>query len=238
MRGGWVIDVDIKSFFDNLDHEKLRNILRQRVVDGVVVRLIGKWLHAGVVEDGVVSRSDSGTPQGGVISPLLANIYLHEVIDKWWAEQVRPRMRGRAEMVRYADDMVMVFKERRDAERVFVVLAKRLARFGLELHPDKTRLLRFEPPGPNGPGDGGGRSGSFDFLGFNHHWGRSRRGRWLPQRTTSKSRFSRACRTIGQWLRKVRHFPLPKQASMLGAKLRGHFSYYGIPGNAGPCVPT
>ena len=233
MRGGWVIDVDIKSFFDNLDHEKLRNILRQRVVDGVVVRLIGKWLHAGVLEDSVVSRSKSGTPQGGVISPLLANIYLHEVIDKWWAEEVRPRMRGRAEMVRYADDMVMVFKERRDAERVFVVLAKRLARFGLELHPDKTRLLRFEPPGPVGPSDGGGRPESFNFLGFNHHWGRSRRGRWLPQRTTSKSRFSRACRTIGQWLRKVRHFPLPKQASMLGAKLRGHFSYYGIPGNAG-----
>lgn len=233
MRGGWVLDVDIKSFFDNLDHEKLRSILRQRVVDGVVVRLIGKWLRAGVLDEGVIGHPQSGTPQGGVISPLLANVYLHEVIDTWWHKEVCPRMRGGAEMVRYADDLVMVFRERRDAERVLVALAKRLGRFGLELHPDKTKLVRFKPPMTSGPGGGDGTMPrSFDFLGFNHHWGRSLKGRWIPKRKTSKSRFSRACRAVSQWLRRVRHRPVSEQAAMLGAKLRGHFNYYGIRGNS------
>ena len=174
-RGGWVLEVDIKGFFDNLDHERLRELLRQRETDGVVVRLIGKWLNAGVLEGGVVSHPAQGTPQGGVISPLLANIYLHEVVDKWWVTDVLPRMRGRATLIRYADDFVMVFSSREDALRVQAVLPQRVARFGLTLHPEKTRLLDYRRPGG---GDGG--PGSFDFLGFTHHWGRTRRVAWPP----------------------------------------------------------
>jgi len=173
MGGGWVLDVDLKSFFDTLVHEELRVLLRQRVVDGVIVRLIGKWLRAGVLEDRTVRRSDTGCPQGGVISPLLSNIYLHEVIDKWWALDVLPRSRGGAFMVRHADDLVMVFSDRRDAIRVQEVLPKRVERFGLTLHPEKTRLVRFQRPRRDGSGP---KSESFDFLGFTHYWGRSRRG--------------------------------------------------------------
>jgi RNA-directed DNA polymerase len=230
LRGGWVLDVDIQSFFDTLDHKKLRELLRQRVVDGVVVRLIGKWLRAGVLEGGVVSRADRGTPQGGVVSPLLANIYLHEVLDRWWVEEVQPRLRGRAFLVRYADDFVLVFSERVDALRVQRVLPKRFQRFGLTLHPEKTRLVRFCRPPRNG---GGPRPESFDFLGFTHHWGRSRRGNWVVRRKTARSRFSRALRGINQWMRKARHLPYGVQAETLQAKLRGHFQYYGIRGNTG-----
>jgi len=229
MGGGWVLDVDIRSFFDTLDHEKLRDLLRLRVVDGVVVRLIGKWLRAGVLEGGVVHHPEAGSPQGGVISPLLANIYLHEVIDKWWAADVLPRLRGRAFLVRYADDLVIVFSDEQDALRVQQVLPKRVERFGLTLHPEKTRLTRFRRPRRDGDGP---KPGSFDFLGFTHYWGRSRRGRWILQRKTAKGRFSRALRALNEWMSKARHVPLAKQAMTLGQKLSGHFNYYGIRGNS------
>ena len=229
MGGGFVLDVDIKSFFDTLRHEELRNLLRQRVVDGVVVRLIGKWLRAGVLEDGAVRHSKTGCPQGGVISPLLSNIYLHEVIDRWWVRDVLPRMRGRAFMVRYADDLVMVFSDRRDADRVQEVLPQRVARFGLTLHPEKTRLVRFRRPRRDG---GGPPSGSFDFLGFTHYWSRSRRGRWVPKRKTAKGRFSRGLCDLNEWMRRVRHRPIGEQAKRLSRKLAGHFNYYGIRGNS------
>jgi len=225
--GGWVLDVDIQGFFDALDHKVLRDLLRHRVVDGVIVRLIGKWLRAGVMEDGRISRPESGSPQGGVISPLLANIYLHEVIDTWWSETVKPRMRGRAFMVRYADDFVMVFSRRQDAERVYKVLPKRTLRFGLTVHPEKTRLLRHRPRRHQSD-----ESGSFDFLGFTHFWGRSRKGRWIPKRKTAKGCLSRALRAINQVLRRVRHSPVPEQAHLLSQKLRGHYGYFGIRGNA------
>jgi group II intron reverse transcriptase/maturase len=228
MRGGWVLDVDIKSFFDTLDHEKLRDLLRQRVVDGVVTRLIGKWLHAGVLEGGVLHHVEQGTPQGGVISPLLANIYLHEVLDKWWAEVVLPRMRGRAFMVRYADDFVMVFSAKADAERVLAVLPKRFARFGLTLHPEKTRMVRFLPPNPRG----GDKSESFDFLGLTHYMGRTRRGYWAPLRKTARKRFSRTLKRLRDWMRDNRHMPVRGQAVALGRMLRGHFNYFGIRGNS------
>jgi group II intron reverse transcriptase/maturase len=229
MRGGWVLDVDIRSFFDTLDHQKLRDLLRLRVVDGVVVRLIGKWLRAGVLDSGVVCHPETGTPQGGVISPLLSNIYLHEVIDKWWVTDVLPRMRGKAFMVRYADDLVMVFSDEQDASRVQQALFKRVERFGLSLHPDKTRLVRFQRPRRGG---GGPKSGSFDFLGFTHYWGRSRRGNWTLKRKTAKGRFSRALRALNQWMKRARHVPLAKQAKTLGQKMVGHFNYYGIRGNS------
>ena len=227
MGGGWVLDVDIRSFFDTLDHQKLRDLLRQRVVDGVVVRLIGKWLRAGVLDGGVVRRSDTGTPQGGVISPLLSNIYLHEVIDKWWVEEVQPRMRGQAFMIRYADDLVMVFSDQEDALRVQQVLPKRVERFGLTLHPEKTRLVEHRRPRGNGP-----KPGSFDFLGFTHLWGRSRKGLWVLKRKTAKDRFSRALRRLNQWMKRARHVPLSKQSKTLGQKMSGHFGYFGIRGNS------
>lgn len=227
--GGWVLDVDVQSFFDSLDRKKLRDLLRQRVVDGVVVRLIGKWLHAGVLEGKVLKYSDLGTPQGGVISPLLANIYLHEVLDKWWAQEVFPRLRGEAFLVRYADDFVVVFSSREDALRVQGVLPKRFARFGLTLHPEKTRLIRFRRPSPRGDGP---KPGSFNFLGFTFHWGRSRQGHWVLKQKTAKDRLSRSLRAISRWMRRARHLPVKKQAASLGRKLRGHFNYYGIQGNS------
>lgn len=229
MGGGWVLDVDIKSFFDTLDKEKLRDLLRLRVVDGVVVRLIGKWLRAGVLEGGVIRHPDTGCPQGGVISPILSNIYLHEVIDKWWVESALPRLRGRAFMIRYADDLVVVFSDREDALRVQRALPKRVERFGLTLHPEKTRLVRFRRPRRDGDGP---KPGSFDFLGFTHYWGRSRRGRWIPKRKTAKDRFSRALGALNRWMKRARHVPLAKQSKTLGRKLAGHFNYYGIRGNS------
>lgn len=234
MGGGWVLEVDISKFFDTLDRRKLRDILRQRVTDGVVVRLVGKWLNAGVLDGGIMSHPRKGTPQGGVISPLLANIYLHEVLDTWWVRDVLPRLKGRAYLVRYADDFVIVFSDRSDARRVQDVLPRRFAKYGLTLHPDKTRLVYFrKPPRDDGPDRRGGRPGpgSFDFLGFTHYWGKSRKGRRIPKRKTAKGRFSRAIRRIHQWCRWARHQPIRDQARALGQKLRGHYQYYGITGN-------
>jgi len=235
MGGGWVLDVDIRRFFDELDGRQLQQILSQRVTDGVVRRLVGKWLNAGVMEDGRIQRSHSGTPQGGVISPLLANIYLHEALDLWFEREVRPRMRGRAFMVRYADDAVLCFEREDDARRVFDVLDKRLERFGLTLHPEKTRLVRFIRPtgkGGSGPRDRSTRPGTFDVLGFTHYWGRSRKGRWVVKRRTSRKRFSGALRQLARWCRRARHLPIREQHRMLVQKLRGHFAYFGITGNA------
>jgi RNA-directed DNA polymerase len=228
--GGWVLDVDVSKFFDTLDHEQLRDLLRKRVGDGVVVRMVGKWLNAGVLEGGIIHHADLGTPQGGVISPLLANIYLHEVLDDWWVKEVLPRLRGRAFLIRYADDFVVVFNDHSDALRVQEVLPERFARFGLTLHPTKTRLVPFrmnagddrrEPP-----------PGSFDFLGFTHYWGRSRNGSPTILRKTASPRFSRALSAVNQWLRQKRHLPVAAQAEALGEKLRGHYEYYGIRGNS------
>jgi group II intron reverse transcriptase/maturase len=234
MQGGWVLEIDIRKFFDHLDHSHLRAILRQRVRDGVLLRLIGKWLKAGVLESGGVSYPEAGSPQGGVISPLLANVYLHEVLDTWFAETVKPRLYGRATLVRYADDSVMVFEREDDAQRVLAVLAKRFARYGLTLHPEKTRLVAFERP-PRRPGQRGTRSprpGTFDFLGFTHFWRVSRRGNWVVMCKTAKDRFTRALRSVAQWCRLWRHLPLRQQWRVLTAKLRGHYAYYGIAGNS------
>lgn len=229
MNGGWVLDVDVQSFFDTLDRKKLRDLLRQRVDDGVVVRLIGKWLRAGVMEGGVLRYSELGTPQGGVVSPILANIYLHEVLDGWWVKEVLPRLKGEAYLVRYADDFVMVFSNPNDATKVHQVLPSRFERFGLALHPDKTRRVQFKRPPRSG---GGPRPGSFDFLGFTWYWGRSRKGGWVLKQKTAKGRFCRAVKKIDRWMRRVRHIPVKRQAKILGRKLLGHFNYYGIPGNS------
>jgi RNA-directed DNA polymerase len=226
--GGWVLELDIEDFFGSLDRRQLREILRQRVRDGVLLRLIGKWLRAGVLEDGVLSHPQAGTPQGGVISPLLANVYLHEVLDTWFEEVVRPRLRGAAHWIRYADDAVLVFAREDDARRVLAVLPKRLAKYGLRLSAEKTRLVCFGRPRSHGGED---RPGTFDFLGFTHSWGRSRRGRPVVQRRTARDRFGRSLRAVSRWCRANRHRPIGEQQGVLGHKLRGHYAYYGLTGN-------
>lgn len=225
--GGWVLDADVSSFFDTIDHQQLQDLLRRRVADGVVVRLIGKWLNAGVMVDDRVTRPDVGTPQGGVISPLLANIYLHEVLDRWWFEEVVPQLRGRASLIRYADDFLLLFERRDDAERVHRVLPRRLGRFGLTLHPEKTRLVPFRRP----KGGGGPKPGTFDFVGFTVHWGRSRAGGHVVKTRTASSRLNRAITAAYAWMKRHMHDPIPYQAAALGRALRGHDEYYGRPGN-------
>jgi RNA-directed DNA polymerase len=232
MGGGWVLEADIESFFDSVDRKRLQQVLLQRVSDGVLRRLVGKWLNAGVMEEGCVYRPETGTPQGGVISPLLANIYLHEVLDKWFYEQVRPRLHGQAYLVRYADDFVMLFEHEDDARRVLDVLPKRFEKYGLRLHPEKTRLVEFRRPPDDPSGSHGGTTGSFDLLGFTHFWSRSRRGSWVVKRKTAQSRFSRALRCIAQWCRTHRHEPVSEQHRALTQKMRGHYGYYGIVGNS------
>jgi len=233
--GGWVLEVDISKFFDTLDHGHLRQFVQHRVRDGVLLRLIGKWLNAGVMEAGQLSYPESGSPQGGVISPLLANIYLHYVLDEWFEQEVQPRLAGRAYLIRYADDFVIGFTNEKDAHRVKEVLPKRFGRYGLQIHPEKTRLVRFTKPNNGQPIDRGRPSGkpeSFDLLGFTHHWGRSLRGNWVVKRKTSTSRLSRGLRAINQWCRNHRHDPLVEQQRALSQKLRGHYAYYGITGNS------
>ena len=228
LRGGWVLEVDVRKFFDTLDHQRLREIVAQRVGDGVVLRLIGKWLQAGVMENGQLSWPDAGTPQGGVISPLLANVFLHAVLDEWFEKTVKPRLRGRAFLVRFADDFVIGLASEEDARRVFGVLPLRFEKFGLSVHPEKTRLLPFWPP-RRGPDS----SGSFSFLGFTHFWSRSiKSGSWVIKRKTAKDRFSRALQRIRLWCKDNRHLKVRQQHALLSAKLRGHFGYYGITGNS------
>lgn len=233
MGGGWVLEADIESFFDSVDHGLLREVLHQRVSDGVLLRLIGKWLKAGVMEEGCVHHPEAGTPQGGVISPLLANIFLHEVLDVWFAEQVKPRLHGRAHLVRYADDFVMVFETEGDARRVLEVLPKRFCKYGLRLHPEKTRLVRFGRPPRDSRPSGGDDEGpeTFDLLGFTLYWDRSLKGNWVVKLRTSQSRFSRALRRAAAWCRSNRHLPVPQQHRILGQKLIGHDAYYGVVGN-------
>jgi RNA-directed DNA polymerase len=201
----------------------------------VLLRLIGKWLNAGVLEAGNLTFPDTGTPQGGVVSPLLANVYLHYVLDVWFEREVKPRLKGRAFLIRYADDFVMVFTHEEDARRVLEVLPKRFGKYGLTLHPDKTRLVPFQrPPQQDTAGDSSGKvePGTFDLLGFTHFWGRSRRGFWVVKRKTAQGRLSRALTMIAQWCRLNRHQPIPEQHQTLSQKLRGHFAYFGITGNS------
>ena len=226
MGGCWLIDADIKGYFNSVAHKELKEMLNQRVGDGVIRRLISKWLHAGVWEAGRVSYPEKGTPQGGVASPLLSNIYLHEVLDKWFEEQIKPLLEDDAFMVRYCDDFVMGFKSKGDAERVLAVLWKRMAKYGLELHAEKTRLVDFRPS------EKGGESSRFDFLGFTHIWRESRKGKPYVGRATSKSRFARGVKKIGEYLRKSITQPLTEQIKGLGIRLKGHYNYYGMRGNS------
>jgi group II intron reverse transcriptase/maturase len=222
----WILDVDLRKFFDTLDHRCMRDLLSVRVRDGLVQRLVAKWLKAGVLEAGNITYPQSGTPQGGVISPLLSNIYLHEVLDKWFVEQVKPRLDGYGYMVRFADDFVMGFDNERDARRVLETLHKRFAKYGLKIHPDKTRLVRFERPNDKGP-----KPETFNFLGFTHYWGRTRRGGYAVKRKTMSTRLTRSLKKIYEWCSEHRHDPLREQYAALCVKVRGHYNYYGIIGN-------
>ena len=237
MGGCWLLEVDIRKFFDTLDHAHLRTLLRQRVRDGVLLRLIDKWLNAGVLEGVTLTHPEAGTPQGGVISPLLANVYLHYVLDVWFAQEVQPRLQGRAFLVRYADDFVMGFACERDARRVLEVLPKRFGKYGLTIHPDKTRLLPFERPDKRVSQAGSQETPppeSFDFLGLTHYWSRSlKKGTWVVKRKTAGSRVRRFLRTIADYCRLNRHEKIGVQYHGLWPKLQGYFQYFGILGNVG-----
>jgi RNA-directed DNA polymerase len=228
----WILEVDIRKYFDTVKKPWLRTFLDRRVRDGVIRRLIDKWLAAGVWEKGQLSYPEEGVPQGGVISPLLSNVYLHEVLDCWFVEEVLPRMKGRVFLVRFADDFILGFEKKEDAEKVYRVLFKRFEKYGLSLHPEKTRLVPFARPKATTDDTGRGpKPGTFDFLGFTHHWGKSRTGRWVIRRRTMRKRFQRGLKRISQWCRENRHEPLLRQVEQLGRKLKGHFGYYGITGN-------
>ena len=227
MWGGWLIEVDIRRFFDTLDHAKLRQIVEQRIQDGVILRLIGKWLHAGVMEDDRVSYPERGTPQGGVISPLLANIYLHTVLDQWIEDVVKPQARGPIVLTRYADDFVLLCRLEQDARELFAALPKRFEAYGLQLHPDKTRLIQFRQPPRSGPKP----KVSFDFLSFTHMWVKSQKNVWVLSKQTSKKRFARAVQTANEWCRANRHRPIREQHARLSKKLLGHLAYFAITGN-------
>jgi group II intron reverse transcriptase/maturase len=228
----WVLEADIEDFFGSVEPAQLREIVRQRVQDGVLLRLIGKWLKAGVMEEGRVYRPETGVPQGGVISPILSNIYLHEVLDQWFATQVKPRLKGQAHLTRFADDFVLVFETEEDARRVLAVLPKRFGKYGLRLHPDKTRLVRFAPPSSPPPQQTETQRGrSFDLLGLTLYWGRSRKGRWVVMQKTAKDRFRRSLRRVNLWCQDHRHDALREQHVALSRKLQGHYAYYGVTGN-------
>lgn len=215
--GGWILEVDIRKFSDTLDHAILRELVQRRVRDGVLLRLIGKWLNAGVLEGGQISYPDAGSPQGGVISPLLANIYLHYVLDEWFARDVQPRMRGKVFLIRYADDFVMGFTDEADAHHVMAALPKQFGRYGLMLHPEKTRLIPFRrPPRAGRQRDSVYRwPGTFELLGFTHYWGLSQKRHWVVKRKTAKSRMRRALKTMYQWCKAHRHRPLTEQHQTL-----------------------
>ncbi len=227
----WVLDIDIKRYFDTIPHAQLRRFLDQRVTDGVVRRMIDKWLKAGVLENGSLSYSTEGTPQGGVISPLLANIYLHYVLDEWVATVVGQRLKGRYILVRYADDLVMAFEVLFDAQRVFRALGQRLNRFGLTLHPDKSRFIDFRFRRPGGQHHPATNGTTFDFLGFTHLWSRSLKGKNVVRQVTAKGRFARALSAVTEWCQRNRHQSIRQQHAHLSAMLRGHYGYYGITGN-------
>ena len=223
----WVIDADITEYFDSIEHGHLRSILDLRIKDGVIRRMIDKWLKAGVLEENIVKRSTTGAPQGGVLSPMLANIFLHHVLDEWFEREVKPRLRGSCRLVRFADDCVATFTDCADGKRMLAVLGKRLGRYGLVLHATKTRFVDFRPQRRHGHE----AHRTFDFLGFTHVWGRSRRGKSVVRQVTAKSRYARAVKMVHDWCRRNRHAPIAQQQEHLARIIRGHCNYYGLTGN-------
>jgi len=229
----WVLDADIRSFFDTLDHGWLVKFIEHRIGDRRVVRLIQKWLRAGVLEDGKRTRSEVGTVQGGSVSPLLANIYLHYVFDLWAQRWRRKQARGDVVVVRYADDFVVGFEHRDEAERFLAELRERFTRFALELHPDKTRLIEFGRYAAERRRDRGeGKPESFNFLGFAHICAKTRDGRFTVLRQTVRKRLTAKLKEVREELRRRMHHPIPELGAYLRSVVLGHIRYYGVPMNA------
>ncbi len=227
MRGGWIVDVDVRKYFDTIPHQQLREVLRLRIRDGVIDRLIGKWLRAGVWEAGRVTYPEAGTPQGSVISPLLSNVYLHEVLDRWFTQQIKPQLRGKADLIRFADDFVVVCEKREEAEQVLAQVKTRFESYGLTIHPEKTRIVDFRSPRIYDA-----QPQTFDFLGFTHYWAKTKRGGYGVGRKTKGTKFHAALGRIGEWCKKHRHEPIKQQHADLSRQLLGHYAYYGISGNS------
>jgi RNA-directed DNA polymerase len=224
----YVIDADIKGFFDNLDHEWLKKFLGVRIGDRNLLRILTRFLKAGIMENGQWETMEKGTPQGGVISPLLANLYLHQVLDLWIEKVIKRRYRGVVEIVRYADDFVICVENREEAEKLLTELRERFRKFGLELSEEKTRLIEFR----NGGGKRGPGRETFDFLGFTHYLGKTRKGKYLVTRKTSRKKLNAKINEIYLWFKKIRSFVELRECwPVIAAKLRGHYQYYGISGN-------
>jgi RNA-directed DNA polymerase len=228
---GWVVEFDIRRYYDSISHHHLRTFLDRRVTDGVIRRMIDKWLKAGVLEDGTLYHPTEGTPQGGVVSCVLANIFLHHVLDEWFEHEVRPRLKGNGILVRYADDGILAFEFLDDAKRVLTALGKRLGRYGLSLHPDKTQLIDFRSRRPGGERHPDTSATKFDFLGFTHLWGKSWMQVTVVRQVTAKSRYARALAAVSKWCQANRHRSLREQHAHLSSMMRGHYAYYGMSGN-------
>lgn len=224
----YILEADIVSFFDSIDRKMLMEMLRGRIADESLMRLVGKCLHVGILDGEQYEESDRGTTQGSVLSPLLGNVYLHHVVDVWFEREVKPRLRGRGALVRYADDLVIGFAREDDAVRVMEVLGKRMDKYGLKLHPEKTRLLRFQPPGKGG----GGGGETFDFLGYTLHWQRTLRGKWRMGCRTRRESLRRAIKGASEWCERHRHDSVEEQRKALTRKLVGHYGYFGVNGNS------
>jgi RNA-directed DNA polymerase len=228
----WVLEADISGYFDAIVRKKLVEMIERRVKDGSILRLISKWINVGVIDEGRLLTSETGIGQGQVVSPLLANIYLHYVLDEWFEQEVKPRLRGEAHEVRFADDFILCFQYKEDAERVLEVLRKRFVKYGLTLHPEKTRLLEF---GKTAVGKaerlGGKPPETFDFLGFTHIARRNRRGYFTIHVRTMRKRLKRSLKAVADWCKEHRHNTLDEQRKTLNKKLQGHYEYYGRPSN-------
>lgn len=225
----WILEADIESFFDSVDRTRLEEMLRIRVLDGSLRRLVGKCVRVGVMDGEETTEPERGTAQGSGLSPLLGNVYLHYTLDVWFEREVKPRLRGKAVLVRYCDDFVIGFERCEDAQRVAAVLGKRMERFGLRLHPEKTRLIAFERPGA-WQRDGKG-PGTFEFLGFTMYWRRTRRGHWQMGCKTRSQGLRRFIGTVAEWCRRHRHLPVQAQHAALKRRLEGHINYFGVNGN-------
>lgn len=231
-RVSFVLEADIRKYFDSIVRSQLMELIERRVRDTSMLRLIRKWINVGVIDDGRLLTSKTGTGQGQIVSPLLSNVYLHYVLDLWFELVVKPRLRGEAYLVRFADDFVICFQYRADAEKVLDVLPKRFEKFGLALHPDKTRLLEFGRfAEQNAKSRGEKKPATFDFLGFTHICAWSRWGRFTIHVRTMRKRLRRGLNEIAAWCRRHMHDPVKEQCAALNAKLRGHYQYYGRPTN-------
>lgn len=225
----WVLEADIESFFDSLDRKKLMEMLRQRIADESFMRLVGKCLHVGVLDGEEYEEPEMGTVQGSTLSPMLGNVYLHYVLDVWFGEEVKPRLKGRATLIRYADDFIVGFERQDDATLVQRLVQERMAQHGLRLHPGKTRLVPFERPRK---GQTGGKGpGTFDYLGFTLFWRRTKSGYWALTYQTRKARLQKAAQAIADFCRRRRHWPVKDQHASLCRRIRGHINYFGVSGN-------